>query len=244
MLARVELARAAVWDAAARRRRPRPTRAPRSPIAAAAALAFDAAFANAQGLRADARRHRLHVGARRAHLPAPRDDAAPAHRNARRLARARRRRPRCAARAGASPSTCPAKATARHEHRAFRAELRAFLAEIRPAAADRATQPARGRGLRHARVARAVGPRRQGARAARHRRGVPRREGGEAEHRRRRVGAAEPHRARHRGAARTVDHADAARRDRLVPALQRARRGLRPRVARRRARRASKAAGS
>ena len=74
MLARTELARAAVWDAA---RAVRETdNGARVAIAAAAALAFDAAFLERQGLRADARRHRLHVGARRARLPAARDDAA------------------------------------------------------------------------------------------------------------------------------------------------------------------------
>ena len=51
------------------------------------------------------------------------------------------------------------------------------------------------------------------------------------QHRRRRVGAADPDRVRHARAAGAVDPADAARRDQLVPALQRARRRLRPRVA-------------
>ena len=63
------------------------------------------------------------------------------------------------------------------------------------------------------------------------------------QHRRRRVGAADAHRVRHDRAAGAVDPADAARRDQLVPALQRAGRGIRPRRAHRRARRASKAVG-
>ena len=42
-----------------------------------------------QGLHPDARRHRVHVGARRAHLPAPGDDVAPARRVTRSVARDR-----------------------------------------------------------------------------------------------------------------------------------------------------------
>ena len=57
-----------------------PTTATRVAIAAAARARVRGRVRERQGLRADARRHRLHVGARRAPLPAAGDDAAPARR--------------------------------------------------------------------------------------------------------------------------------------------------------------------
>ena len=187
-----------------------PTTAAALAIAAAAALAFDAAFLNGEGLRADARRHRLHVGARRAPLPAARDDAAPARRHARRVARARRARLALAALAAGSRSTSAAEAEA------YRDELRAFLAEIkRPRRRRSSATGSPTTGYITPGVADAVGPRRDGARAARDRRGVPRREG--ASRPNIGVGAwALPTLIvlRHAGAAGAVDPADAARRDR------------------------------
>ncbi len=69
--------------------------------------------------------------------------------------------------AGSGAATRPTK---------FRAELRDFLASTSAPAGARTARPPRRGGLRHAGLARAVGPRREGARAARDRRGVPRRE--------------------------------------------------------------------
>ena len=105
--------------------------------------------------------------------------------------------------------------------------------EIVGPAGQGTAQPARGGGLRHARA----GPRRGAA--------TPRRSSCSSSKR-----SSAPPRCTSRTsasggwalpnlivhgterAARTLDHADAAGRDRLVPAVQRARRGLRPRVAR------------
>ena len=171
-------------DARARRARPRrgvgrgrapptisPTPARALAIAAAAALAFDAAFVERQGLRADARWHRLHVGARRAHLPAARDDAAPAHGTPDDWRVRAARGGDATARAAGSRSTC----RCREARGVPRPSVREFLAEVAGARPAGAARPARRGGLHHARLARAVGPRRQGARAARDRRGVPRR---------------------------------------------------------------------
>ena len=112
-----------------------------------------------------------------------------------------------------------------------REELRAFLARAhgaRRAASSAAASPTTGYVTPH--VAAAVGPRRRRARAARR----STRSSGPRKVRRPNlaVGAwALPaaHRLRHRGAAGALDPADAAGRDRVVPAVQRARRRLRPR---------------
>ena len=99
MLCRVELARAAAWDAA--RAVDDGDEAASFTAAAAIALALDAAFDERQGLRPGARRHRVHVGARRAHVPEARDgDAEPARAVVARRGRALRSS-RSAARAAA-----------------------------------------------------------------------------------------------------------------------------------------------
>ena len=233
MLARTELARAAVWDAARAVRDDRQRRRRRDRGGGRARVRRR--VPQRQGLRADARRHRLHVGARRAPLPAPRDDVAPARRHARRVAR------RCARRSAAWRGAAGGSSVDLGPRpRRYRAELRAFLAEITgprrrassaPGSPTRATSRRAGRGrgaatptalellvieeeFRAAKVARPgiIG-----------------------------VGAwALPNLIVYgtRRAAGALDPADAARRDHLVPAVQRAGRGFRPRVARRRRRRA------
>ncbi len=125
MLARTELARAAVWDAARRRRRSRrPGRRARDRGRGRARVRRR--LRQRQGLRADARRHRVHVGTRRAHLSAARDDAAPSHWHARRLARTCRA---CSRDGGARRRLAvdlPADAGA-----TYRAEVRGFLEDIK-----------------------------------------------------------------------------------------------------------------
>src|SRR6266511_2212586 len=98
----------------------------------------------------------------------------------------------------------------------------------------RAAQAARTgtrRRLPRAPVAEALGARRGRAGAARHRRGVPQGKGAAGEPQRRCVGAAAAHGLRDRGAAAALDPDDTAGRDRVVPAVQRARCRVRPRVA-------------
>ena len=107
MLARTELARAAVWDAAraaetdngagARDRVGRRTRVRRR-------------VPERQGLRADPRWHRLHVGARRARLPPPGDDVARARGVARRRGASTPRARRCTAAAARSALDLPEEA--------------------------------------------------------------------------------------------------------------------------------------
>ena len=79
MLARTELARAAVVGRGPRARRRR--RRARFAVASAAVAHDRRVLRDREGLRAGARRHRLHLGARRARLPAPRDDDARADRD-------------------------------------------------------------------------------------------------------------------------------------------------------------------
>ena len=177
MLARVELARAAAWDAAAAADDLDDPGAALA-IAAASALAFDAAFANAKdcvqtlGGIGFTWEHDAHIYLRRAmtlqQLTGTPDDwriraAQSAMGGARRrlavdLSRSRRRR--------------------RHQHvprRVARAARRDQGAD-----AEGATRPHRRGRLRHAGLARAVGPRREGARAHGGGGGVPRREGGQS----------------------------------------------------------------
>ena len=172
MLARTELARAAVWDAARAAQRPRQRRRPRDRGRGRARVRRR--VPERQGLRADARRHRLHVGARRAPLPAPRDHAAPARR-ARPTSGACARPAKCrAARGAGSPSTS-GRTPKRTAPRCARSSPRSRTSSPR----EQRDRLARRR-LPHAGLAAAVGPRREGARAARDRRGVPRREGARA----------------------------------------------------------------
>ena len=136
----------------------------------AGALAPEAFFAGAEGLHPGARRHRLHVGARRPPLPQAGHGTAAARSAARRAwrARGRRRWPHARRAPRRSPSTCPPKPSRSP------AEVRASSTSC--ATHDKAEWNAahRRRRLPRAALARAVGPRRRRRRAARHRRGVRR----------------------------------------------------------------------
>ena len=157
MLGRVELARAAAWDAARAvddaddgaslrrggRGRARVRRRVRE----------------RQGLRAGARRHRLHVGARRAPVPAARDRRCAASLGPlvawrARAARARARRRRAA---GSTRRPRP-EADGAARPRCARSSPRSRTLD-----ADEQRAPHRRRRLHHADVAAAVGPRRDGA---------------------------------------------------------------------------------
>ena len=225
MLARTELAARGGVGRRARGRR-RLDNGAALAIAAAAALAFDAAFLNGKdcvqtlGGIGFTWEHDAHIYLRRAmtlhQLVGTPDDVA--HRR-RARGDARRRAARLAVDLGP------------RRRRRIRAELRAL-----PRPRSRTSPPAEQRhrladdGYITPGVAAAVGPRRDGARAARDRGGVPRREGARGPNIG--VGAwALPTLIvlRHARAAGALDPADAARRDQLVPAVQRARRRLRPR---------------
>ena len=211
MLGRVELARAAVWDAA------------RAVDDGDAVTARDVGRARArarrrvrerQGLRAGARRHRLHVGARRARLPATRDGDAQPRRRAVGVADARG--------AGApSPATVArCRSTSGPMPRRSRTELRAFLGEVRDLEPPEQRRRVADAGYLTptwpapwGRAARAVEQTRD--RPGVPRRGVPRPSiviGG--------LGAAAGDHVRHRGAAAALDPADPARRHLVVPAVQ------------------------
>ena len=121
MLAQAEQARACAWDAA--RAQDEPRRGPASLAAAVAgATSVRGRVPDRQGLHPGARRHRLHLGARRAPVPAPRPDPARPARLHRELAAPRRpphpgRRPprarrRPAARGGGRPRRGPRRAGA------------------------------------------------------------------------------------------------------------------------------------
>ncbi len=174
-----------------------------------------------QGLRADAGRDRLHLGARRSRLPAARDVVAAAHRCARRVAHPCRARGDDAAPAAGSRPTCrrkPKRCAPSSAHSSRRCE------EL-DAAEQRARLVAEG-------YITPSWPRPWGRDAGAlelldDRGGVPRREGRASRDHGRRLGAAEPHRPRHRGAASPLDPPDAARRDPVVPAVQRTGRRLR-----------------
>ena len=172
MLARVELARAAVWDAAARRRRRSTIRAPRSrsrprPRSRSTPRSLNAKdCVQTLGGIGFTWEHDAHIYLRRAmtlhQLTGTPDDW-----------RVRAARPTCrAARAAGSRSTSAPRGRG-VPRRAARAARRRSRTSRRREQRDRLAAD----GLRHAGLARAVGPRREGARAARDRRGVPRREG-------------------------------------------------------------------
>ena len=93
----------------------------------------------------------------------------------------------------------------------------------------RAARSARRVRLRHAALARAVGPRRRRGRAARHRAGVRGRRDQPARLRHHRLGHPHPDPARHRRPGRALGPPGARPGGHLVPALQRARRRLRRR---------------
>ena len=237
MLARTELARAAVWDAARAVDDESENGGPLA-VAGAASLALDAAFENAKdcvqtlGGIGFTWEHDAHLYLRRA-ITLHQLDVSPGRWRQRAaslvLAGVRRR------------LSVDVGSDADAER--LRSDLRAFLDELAPLDAQARRDRLVDEGYITPVVAEAVGTRRVGARAARDRGGVPRREDRAAGDHGRRVGAAEPHRLRHARAAGALDHADAAGRDDLVPALQRAGRGIRPRRALD-ARSASTAAGS
>ena len=92
--ARARWSRPAAWRGTQPRRSTATTRtAPRPAVATAAAgaIALDAVRDRGQGLHPGARRHRLHLGARRPPVPAPGDGAAPAARRHRSRWRRRHR---------------------------------------------------------------------------------------------------------------------------------------------------------
>ena len=113
----------------------------------------------------------------------------------------------------------------------IRDEVRAFAAETKARPSSRVDRDDGRRRLPRAVLAGALGPGRVTHRADRDRRGAG---GGPAPAPApagRCVGAPHDHRPRHRRAAGAVGAGDAARRDHVVPAVQRAGRGLGPRVA-------------
>ena len=193
MLVLVELMRAATWDAA---RSEAHDADGQLAVSAAASIALRRCGQGGRGLRPDARRHRLHVGARRAPL------SASARSSVRQLL---------------GPTTAWRTATAQMgldgvrrkldvelpaEAETYRAEVQRVPRESRrarrrcPQGRDR-----RGR-LPRAALAGAVGPGRDCGPAGRDRRGVQEGEGSPRASVDRRVGAADDHRARQRGADR------------------------------------------
>ena len=235
MLCRVELARAAAWDAA---RAVDDGVATMLAASSAIALALDAAFENGKdciqvlGGIGFTWEHEAHMYLQRAMSLGSILGPSSRWRTTRVRARARRRASR--------PVGRPRPRGRRAAHRAARVPRRGRRAPRR-----RAAHAGGRRRLPHADVAAAVGSRREGRRAGRDRRGVPRRQGRAAgDHDRRRWALPPRDHVRHPGAAGALDPADAARRDHVVPAVQRARRGIRPREPRRRAPSASRAGGS
>ena len=219
MLVAAELATAAVWDAGraangdadalrARRRR-------RGHARPARVLPERAAQ------HPGARRHRLHLGARRPHAAAPRDRA---RRAVRRRGRGRDGHPLFAGRCHPRPRfRAPARG---------RGVPRGDPCRGRRARRARRRRPARAvdrHRLRPAALAQAVGPRRAGARTARHRRGVRPRGVAPPAVRHHRLDHPHAHPARHRGPDRALGAAHARAHVHVVPALQRARRRLRRR---------------
>ena len=189
-------------------------------IAAAAALAFDAAYENGKdcvqtlGGIGFTWEHDAHVYLRRA-MSLRQLTGAPDEWRIR------------AARAAMTGARRRLATDLPPEAEAIRAELRAFLAEVQEldAAEQRARLVAEG-------YITPSWPRPWGRDAGAvelldDRGGVPRREGGASGDHGRGLGAAEPHRPRHRGAARPLDPPDVARRDPVVPAVQRTGRRLR-----------------
>ena len=126
MLTGAEQAAAAVWDAA--RTPPGPDR--EFAAAVAAVVAVDARGRRGERLHPDPRRHRLHLGARRAPVLPAGDVAARPARRVRPVARARGHAGHGAARSGRSGSSCPT-ATPSSAPRS-RAEL-AEIGHARPA---------------------------------------------------------------------------------------------------------------
>ena len=113
----------------------------------------------------------------------------------------------------------------------FRAEVRERAAADRRAARRGAARGPGGERIPDSPLARAARPGRRPGAAARHRRGARSRRGVATRPEDRCLGRADDHRPRHRRAAQALRRADAARRDPVVPAVQRTRSGLRPRVA-------------
>ena len=175
MVGRVELARAAAWDAAPCGRRLR--RRPRFTAAVALSLAIDAAFANAKdciqvlGGIGFTWEHDAHMYMKRAMtMQSLLGPSAAARLRARASSRSRGHARRLAVDLGPEADE-------------LRVELRAFLAEIADARRDASSASASPTpGYIVPTWPRAVGSGREGRRAARDRRGVPRRQGEPARH--------------------------------------------------------------
>ena len=236
MLARTELARAAVWDAARAVTRYRQRRRRRD--RGGAALAFDAAFANGKdcvqtlGGIGFTWEHDAHIYLRRAmtlHQLAG---------DARRVAHP------CGARGDGRRPPLARRPTCRRKPK----RCAPSCARSSPRSQDLDAGRTARRGSSPRATSRRRWPRPWGRDAGAlellvDRGGVPRREGRAAGDHGRRVGAAEPHRLRHRGAAGPLDPPDAARRDHSGASCS-ANRAPAPTSRRcRRARRASTAAG-
>ncbi len=221
MLTAAEQAAAAVWDAARSVADDETGRDFATGVAAM--VAVDAAVSCANDCIQDARRHRLHLGARRAPVLPP---GAVAARAARRL---RRGWAAEVARLALGGATRPLGVELPAEAEAVRAEVREDLAAIEAApAADHAKLLAAG-GWVVPHMPRPWGRERDAARAARHRRGDEVRGAARARPRHRRLGGARACAVRHGRAAGAVPAGHPVRRDRLVPAVQRARGRLGPR---------------
>ncbi len=220
MVGRTELARAATWDAA---RAVGDAETESFAAAAAGSLAIDGYFLTAKdcvqtlGGIGFTWEHDAHVYLRRAM-------ATRALLGSARRGRSASRSSRSVARSAGSAWTCRPK----------RKRIARSCARCWPSSRSWSrwsSAAGGGRGVRAAAVAEAVGPGRGRARAAGHRRRVPPRRDDPAEHRGRRLGPPAADGLRDRGAAAALDPADAAGRDRVVPAVQRARCGFGPRVA-------------
>ena len=174
-----------------------------------------------QGLHSGPRRDRLHLGARRPPVPAPGACAAPVVRRQRQMAGAHRR-----ARPGRGPPAAGGQ-PARRGQRCGRQGPVGGRPHRVPATAASAGRAGR-RGLRRPAVAPALRPVRLARGPGRHRRGAAPGRCDPAGPGHRRLGGARHHEPRHRGPKCPVRRPDAARRDQLVPAFQRARGGIGP----------------
>ena len=195
--------------------------------AVAGALAPARVLPVRQGLHPGARRHRLHVGARRPPVPEAghRDSSA-------RRGRPDRVAPRALSSSRAAEPDARSPSTCRPRPSRSATTIRAFLDELTDPRQERVARAARRRRLPRAALAQAVGTRRERGRAARDRRGA-------ASARTCAAITCRSARGCCRRSSNTAPHdqqqrwipSDAARRDHVVPAVQRAGRGQRPRVA-------------
>ena len=209
MLVSVEQVVAATWDAARwpTPDRPGPTEAAarRPAVQPAAALALDGYVEAAKGCHPGARRHGLHLGARRPHPSAPGPSLRQLLGGTAPFAA---RRPAWPSRAGAAgwPSNCPPRPSQlRGELRPGGRGHRRHRA-IRPSSAGRWSSRPAGPPL-----AVPVGPRRRSRRAAGHRPGLRRGRAEAAQSGRGGLGPAHHHRPRHPRADRALGGSDPAR---------------------------------